>query len=149
MEEYLKGLDENLIYKYCEKVDNTYYIYCETNTQCFKHPTLDLVTYNVKDRYVRKIDDLSFCGSFVKLVVTCKRFAFYDLNETYSEKLDFVSDYNQRSRRTKRLDEYVLDVANNGNSNATEKTLKRNGVNISDTTINRLILSKKKPAKSI
>lgn len=145
MEEYLRDLDENLIYKCYEKKDNIYYIYCETNTQCFKHPTLDIVTDKVKDRYIRRIADLPFCGTPVKIVVTCKRFVFYDLNESYREKLNFLSDDYTRSRRTKRLDNYILDVANNGSSNATEKTLKRNGVDISDTSINRLI--KKKPIK--
>lgn len=142
MEEYLKGLDENLIYKNYEKRDNTYYIYCETNTQRFKHPTLDLVSDKVKDRYIRKIDDLPFGGNSVKLIITCKRFVFYDLNESYSETLNFVSDYYKLGRRTKRLDNYILDVANNGSSHAVEKTLKRNGVNTSDTTIDRLILKK-------
>lgn len=143
MKEYLKELDKNLIYKKHELKDGIYYIYCETNTKKFKHPTKNIYTKSVKDRYTRIIDDIPFCRKQVKLVLTVKRFAFYDLKEEYREDLDFLSNNYIRNRRTERLEEYILDIANNGSSNATEKTLKRNGVKISDTSINRLIKKKR------
>lgn len=142
MKEYLKELDRNLIYKKHELKNGIYYIYCETNTKEFKHPTKNIYTKSIKDRYKRVIDDIPFCGKQVKLVLTVKRFAFYDLKEEYREDLVFLSDKYIRNRRTERLENYILDIANNGSSNATEKTLKRNGVKISDTSINRLIKKK-------
>ena len=80
------------------------------------------------------------------MVIKVKIFAFYNLKDEkneYVETLDFLSDNYQRSRRTKRLEEYILDVSNLGSSIAAEKTLKRNGVKISDTSINRLIKKSK------
>lgn len=146
MKEYIKSLDKNLKYIRHELIDDTYYVYCETKTKKFKHPTKDITTKSIKHRYQRKINDISFCGKKVVIVLTVKVFAFYKLKDEkneFVEKLDFISDKYERSRRTKRLEEYILDVANNGSANEVEKTLKRNGVKISDTSINRLIKKNK------
>ena len=75
-----------------------------------------------------------------------KIFIFYNLEDeknSFVEPLDFLSDNYERSRRTKRLEKYILDVSNLGSSISAEKTLKRNGVKISDTSINRMIKKKR------
>jgi hypothetical protein len=147
MEEYIRALDANLEYKGYELKDDVYYVYCESTSTTFKHPTEELYTNNIKTRYKRKIDDIAFNGKQTKIILTVKVFKFKNLNagkNEFAEKFDFISDTYKVNKRTKRLEQYILDLANNGSSNRTEKTLKRNGVNISDTTINRLIKKKQK-----
>lgn len=142
MEEYIRTLDANLEYKGYELKDDVYYVHCESTTTTFKHPTKELYTSSIKMRYKRKIADIAFNGIQTKIVLNVKVFKFKNLNDEkneFAEKFDFISDTYKVNKRTKRLEQYILDLANNGSSNRTEKTLKRNGVNISDTTINRLI----------
>ena len=142
MKEYLKELSNNLKYIRHELIDNTYYIYCETKTKKFKHPEKNIITKSIKHKYSRKVQDISFNNKKVVLIIEVKVFVFYNLKDEkneFVENLDFVSDNYQRSRRTKRLEEYILDVSNLGSAVSAEKTLKRNGVKISDTSINRLI----------
>lgn len=146
MKEYIKGLSSNLKYIRHELRNNTYYVYCETKTKKINHPEKNIMTKSIKHRYSRNVDDISFNGKKVKLVINVKVFVFYDLkNEKnmFVEPLEFLSDNYQRSRRTKRLEEYILDVSNLGSSISAEKTLKRNGVKISDTSINRMIKKNK------
>lgn len=142
MKEYIQELSKNLRYIKHELKNDTYYVYCVTKTKKMKHPEKDIFTKSVKHRYNRKVDDISFNGKKVKLIINVKIFIFNNLNDkknSFVEPLDFLSDNYQRSRRTKRLEKYILDVANLGSAIASEKTLKRNGIKISDTSINRLI----------
>lgn len=145
MKEYIRELSKNLRYLSHELKDNTYYVYCETKTKQFKHPEKKLFTKSIKHRYDRKVDDISFNGKKVILIIKVKVFVFYNIKDEkneFVEPLEFLSDNYQRSRRTKRLEQYILDVSNLGSAISSEKTLKRNGVEISDTSINRLIKKK-------
>lgn len=147
MKEYVKELSSNLKYIRHELKNDTYYVYCETKTKKFKHPEKNITTTSVKHKYNRNVDDISYNGKKVKLVIKVKIFIFYNLEDeknSFVEPLDFLSDNYERSRRTKRLEKYILDVSNLGSSISAEKTLKRNGVKISDTSINRMI-KKKEP----
>lgn len=142
MEEYIKNLDSNLMYISHEFINDTYYVYCKTKTNRLKHPTKDITTESVKHRYSRNIQDIPFSGKKVIIVLEVKVFKFNKIKgekNEYVEPLNFMSDKFKRSRRTKRLEQFILDVSNNGSAIATEKTLKRNGIKISDTSINRLI----------
>lgn len=148
MKEYIKALSKNLKYLGHELKDDTYYVYCETKTKKFNHPNKNISTKSVKHRYTRAVDDISFNEKKVKLIVKVKIFKFRNLTDEkneFVEPLDFISENFERARRTKRLEEYILDISNNGSAIASEKTLKRNGVSISDTSINRII--KKKQGK--
>lgn len=145
MKEYVKELSKNLKYIKHELKDDTYYVYCETKTKKFKHPEKNIITKSVKHRYNRNVDDIAYNGKKVKLIIRVKVFIFRNLKDEkneFVEPLEFLSDKYERSRRTKRLEEYILDVSNLGSSISAEKTLKRNGVKISDTSINRMIKKK-------
>ena len=145
MKEYVKELSKNLKYIKHELKDDTYYVYCETKTKKFKHPEKNITTKSVKHRYDRSVDDIAYNGKKVKLIINVKVFIFRNLKDEkneFVEPLEFLSDKYERSRRTKRLEEYILDVSNLGSSISAEKTLKRNGVKISDTSINRMIKKK-------
>jgi len=145
MKEYIKSLDENLKYIKHEEKKEAIYIYCETKTKKIKHPTKNIETKSIKHRYDRIIDDLPFANKKIKLVLKVKVFNFRKLPNKENlmvETLAFLSEKYQRSKRTKRLEKYILDIANNGSSISTEKTLNRLGVKISDTTLNRMIKKK-------
>ncbi len=145
MKEFIREFKDELHYIRYELKDGTYYIYCETKSKKFKHPEKDIITSSIKDTYNKTIDDLPFNNKPVKLIIKMKIYAFYNLtNERkyFTEKLNFLSEDNKTIKRTKRLDKYILDTAATTSSNAAEKMLKKHGVNISDTTINRMILKK-------
>lgn len=145
MKEFIKDFKDELRYVRYELKDEIYYIYCETKSKKFKHPDKDIITSSIKDTYNKTVDDLPFNNIPVKLVIKMKIYAFYNLtNERkyFKEQLSFLSDQNKGFRRTKRLEKYILDTAATTSSNAAEKMLKMHGINISDTTINRMILKK-------
>lgn len=145
MKEFIKDFKDELRYVRYELKDGIYYIYCETKSKKFKHPDKDIITSSIKDTYNKTVDDLPFNNIPVKLVIKMKIYAFYNLtNERkyFKEQLSFLSDQNKGFRRTKRLEKYILDTAATTSSNAAEKMLKMHGINISDTTINRMILKK-------
>lgn len=145
MKEFIKDFKDELRYVRYELKDGIYYIYCETKSKTFKHPDKDIITSSKKDTYNKTVDDLPFNNIPVKLVIKMKIYAFYNLtNERkyFTEQLSFLSDQNKGFHRTKRLEKYILDTAATTSSNAAEKMLKKHGINISDTTINRMILKK-------
>lgn len=145
MKEFIKDFKDELRYVRYELKDGIYYIYCETKSKKFKHPDKDIITSSIRDTYNKTVDDLPFNNIPVKLVIKMKIYAFYNLtNERkyFKEQLSFLSDQNKGFRRTKRLEKYILDTAATTSSNAAEKMLKMHGINISDTTINRMILKK-------
>lgn len=147
MKELISDFKDELVYKRYEFRDGTYYVYCETKSKSFKHPEKNIITTSVKCVYNKTIDDLPFNDKPVKLIVKVKIYAFYDLeNEKkyFTEKLSFISENYEKFQRTKRLEKYILDAAASTSSNAAEKILKKHGVKISDTSINRMILKKKK-----
>ena len=150
MKEYVKTLSNNLKYINHELINDVYYIYCETKTKEFKHPEKNIKTKSIKHRYTRNVDDIPFNEKKVRLIIKVKVFLFRNItNEKnqFVENLDFLSEDYQRSRRTKRLENFILDIANNGSAISTEKTLNRNGVKISDTSINRMFKKKEKQKK--
>ena len=145
MEEIVKELSENLEYIKYELKDNKYYIYCKTKTREFKHPTKEIITNKIKTKYTKKVYDLPIAGKLVILIIEAKVFYFPQLKgekNQFAEQLDFLDTNNKINYKTKRLTEYILDICHNTSAISAEKTLKRNGIKISDTTINRLIKKK-------
>ena len=128
MQEYLEGLKGNLIYiKHLYK-DNTLHIYCETETD----PKI-----KVHERQERVVKDLPFGEYKVELHILSKRFYVNEKSrKTISETFDFIND---TGRRTKRLDDKIIEINKETNTIGAERLLRENFADVSGTTILRMI----------
>ena len=130
MQEFLNELSLDLNYIKHETKDGIYHIYCESkNTE--KKP--------VHARQERVVRDLPFGGKEVMLHIISKRY-YSDDGSTYAEDFDFL---NYTGRRTQRMDDKIIESNMEGSVVGTERTLKKLGINISDTTIIRLLKKNK------
>jgi hypothetical protein len=93
----------------------------------------------VNCRYKRILKDLPFGGKKVTLVVWFNNY-FCGNSEckhrTFSESVAFAEPF---ATRTKRLDKQIIAFASNGSGIGTERCLKQNYADVSDTTINRIL----------
>ena len=122
-----------------EIIANTY-----TKTKTCKCNLCKKETKSVHSYYDKKIKDIPFGKKSVIInirtkIFICRNKACKGYLKTFKEDLEFINDY---SRRTKRLDEYILDSVVNSNSHGTETFLKKHGIKVSDTTIDRIIKKK-------
>ena len=130
MEEYLKELDENLVFIKKVKKDNVLLIYCESK----QHHKLKVHT-----RHERKVKDIPYGEHQVELRIISKRYFNDDLEseiQTITEKFDFI---NETGRRTKRLDDKIIELNTGTSVIGNERFLRKNYANISDTSILRIL----------
>lgn len=126
MQDFLNELSDDLNYIKHTIEKDTCHIYCESK---------NIKNEPVHARQERTVRDLPFGDKQVILHIISKRF-YKDNGKTYAEKFDFI---NNTGRRTKRLDKKIIDSNVEGSIIGTERTLKKLGINVSDTTILRII----------
>lgn len=128
MQEYLEGLEGNLIYiKHLYK-DKILHIYCETKTD---------LKIKVHARQERVVKDLPFGEYKVELHILSKRFyVSEESRKTISETFNFIND---TGRRTKRLDDKIIEINKETNTIGAERLLRENFADVSDTTILRIL----------
>lgn len=130
MQEFLNELSTDLIYIKHEIEERRYHIYCESKNNENK---------SVHARQERVVRDLPIGDKEVMLHIISKRYYLED-GGTYAESFDFL---NYTGRRTQRMDDKIVEANTEGSVVGTERTLKNLGINISDTTIIRLLKKKK------
>lgn len=143
MEEYVRDYLDELNYINYEFKEGVYSIYCETKSTSMKNSTTNVITKSVKDRKKRTVYDIPFNNYPVKLIITIKLYSFKNENgKKYSirEPLSFIADKKRDS--TQRLYDYILNSAASQSSHSTELVLRKQGIKISDTTIDRMIKKK-------
>lgn len=134
MQSFLNQLDENLIFIKSEIIDNAIKIFCE-----FKLIEGKLV----HSRKIRVIKDIPFGSLKVELHLLSKKYFNDDptLDKlTVAEKVNFIGE---SKRRTRRLDEYILNTCKEMSAIGCERFIKENIADVSDTTILRLIKKKR------
>ncbi len=128
MQEYLEGLNGNLKYIKHQYKGKILHIYCETEID---------KNIRVHERQERTVKDLPFGEYKVILHIMSKRFYKSENNrKTVSEKFDFI---NETGRRTKRLENKIIEINKETNTIGAERLLKENFADISDTTILRIL----------
>lgn len=128
MQEYLDGLNGNLIYIKHHYENKILHIYCETKTD---------KKIKVHERQERTVKDLPFGEYKVILHIISKRFYKSENGrKTVSEKFNFI---NKTGRRTKRLEDKIIEINKETNTIGAERLLKENFADISDTTILRIL----------
>ena len=144
IDELIKELDKKLVVKSKEIIDDIMYIYCETEKQDMKCKYCGTQTENVHSHYNRTISDLPIQRYKVKLIIKVKK--YFCLNnkcnhKTFAEPLDFVDDH---GIRTKRLNNYINEIALKNSSIEAENQIKNSHVTISNNTILRILKKTKK-----
>lgn len=133
MQEFLNQISEELIYTGNEIEDDTIYIYCEKEQE---------ENMQVHQTTVKKVKDLPFGQYKTILCIKVRRYKENDNNngkKTRTENFDFL---NSTKRRTQRLDDYLYNMMKEGNFIGTERTVKNNTVDISDTSLLRIFKKK-------
>lgn len=134
MQSFLNQLDTNLLFIKSEIIDKTIKVFCE-----FK----PLKGRLVHSRKMRVIKDIPFGNLMVELHLLSKKYFNDDstLDKlTVAEEVGFLGN---SKRRTKRLDEYILNVCREMSAIGCERFIRENIADVSDTTILRLIKKNK------
>lgn len=130
MIDYLRNLDSKLLYIKHTIEDGIMKITCETA------PTEDRPVHSRQERIVK---DLPLGEYKVELHILAKKY-FNDnpssKKQTIAETFDFVS---ARGRRTKRLDRRLLQMTGEMSTIGLERLVRKQFVDVSDTTILRIV----------
>lgn len=127
MQKFLDQLNDKLIYINDEILDKTIYINC----------TPEKLDYYIRGYKIRVLKDMNFGDKYVVLRI---KLPIYYTDST--KKKSFVHPLNcceWKSRRTKRLDAYLLENIKESSAIGMERTLKKSICEVSDTSILRLL----------
>jgi hypothetical protein len=130
LKDYLKELDPGLVYIKHTIENGVLKIYCETA------PVPDKPIHSRQERIVR---DLPFGEYKVELHIIAKKYFNPDpiaKKRTIAETFPFV---NGHGRRTKRLEEWLVRMSTQMSSIGLERLVRKQVVDISDSTIIRLV----------
>lgn len=129
MQQYLNQLSNNLIYIKHEIIDNKISLFCETKVN---------INMRVHSRKIRVVQDIPYGNYKVELHIITKKYFSTDKTGklTTAEKYDFLG---YTGRRTKRLEDYLLNMSKEMSAIGVERTIKKNIADVSDTVILRIL----------
>lgn len=135
MTELVKILDGNLEYLNHRIEDNTIYIYVVSINKEAVCPYCGSKSNKIHSRYLREFQDLPISSN--KTIIILKSKKFFCLNNdcsktTFAEQFKFIS---HKSKKTKRLENKIIDISKNMSSIAASKLLADNIANVSKSTI--------------
>ena len=144
IDDLIKELDAKLEITKKEIKKDTMYIYCDTEKRPTKCEYCGKESQSVHSIYTRTIADLPIQKYKVKLIIKVKKY-FCNNNDcphkTFAEPMDFAK---RNAIRTKRLDEYINKIGLKNSSIEAERQIKNSHVEISNSTILRIIKKTKK-----
>lgn len=133
MNDFIKQLSSNLNVIKINETENNIDVYCETARKENK---------KVHSRVERIVKDIPYGSKKVVLHLIVKKY-FNDnpesTNLTVIEEFDFL---NHSRRRTKRLDEYLINLSKEMSAIGIERNIKDSYATVSDSTILRMIKKK-------
>jgi len=135
----IKELDKNLKIMKKETSENILYIYCQRETETEECPNCGGTSGKIHSKYKREMADLPIMHYKVMLVIEVKKYICSNPEcgqKRFSEQLPFAGE---RSKRTKRLDEYIREIGLKNSSVEAEKIIRKTHCAISHKTILRLI----------
>lgn len=143
MNEIIKLLDKNLEYIDHEINDDTLYISVISVKEYVICPYCNTPSNKVHSRYNRTFQDLPIQG--LKVIILLRNRKMFCLNtdcnnKTFSEKFSFIED---KAKKTKRLEDEIINLSLNMSSISASKYLKRNLAIVGKSTICNLLKKKK------
>ena len=139
MDDLIKMLDSTLTLIEKNLEGDTLYLHVESNRASIQCPFCGEYSTKTHSTYERSFQDLPIQDK--KVIVVLKNRKMFCKNQncmrkTFAERFDFI-DY--KSKKTKRLEKTIREVALNCSTIAASNTLKRNIVDVSRTTISNLL----------
>ena len=119
------------------------YMNAESTRDLVYYPFCGVETRKIHSKYIRSFQDFSIQGK--KVIIALKNREMFCQNaecphKTFSERFRFL---NNKSKKTTRLIETIMEKSINSSANAASKTLKRNVVEVIRTTISNLLKNSK------
>lgn len=142
MNKFIELLDDNLEYISHDIIGDTIYINVKSNKEFVVCPFCGNKSSRCHSTYIKTFQDLPIQNKKV-IIVLNNRKMFCDNpkcnHTTFGESFDFIG---HKSKKTKRLIDYIIDLSCNMSSVAAQNYLRKNGVNVSKSTICNFIKKK-------
>lgn len=139
MDEFIKLLDKNLRYVRHELLEDTFYIYAESEIVEAICPFCETSSTRIHSVYKRTFQDLPIQGKKV-IVILSKRKIFCDnpdcSHTTFAERYSFIAE---KAKKTRRLEEEIVRISLNCSSVAASEVLKKSVVDVGKSTICTLL----------
>lgn len=139
MDELIKILDKNLTYLSHEILGDTIYIKVVSNRETFICPHCKRESQKIHSHYIKTFQDLPIQDKKVVIILDNRKF-FCENKEcsttTFSETFSCIEF---KSKKSKRLVEYISNTSMKLSTIDASKVLKKNGINISKSTIHNLL----------
>ncbi len=135
MEDLIKLLDENLEVDTYEVIDDEIFIYTKSIRTEATCPYCGHSSSKVHSFYTREFNDLPVLGKKSNIILKNRKFFCNNSDckyKTFAETFDFLGF---KAKKTKRLEEYIINVSQNTSSLAAEKMLKKNVVQVGKSSI--------------
>lgn len=142
MKELIKFLDKNLDYVSHEILKDTMYIHVISNRKTFRCPHCKTESKKIHSHYVKSFQDLPIQEKKVIIVLKNRKFFCENKecsNKTFSETFSCI-DF--KSKKSKRLVEYIVNTSIKLSTIDASKLLKINGVKVSKSTVHNLLKKK-------
>ena len=139
MDELVKMLDPNLSYINSSSKGDTLIINVASNREWVYCPFCGIGSTKSHSRYIRSFQDLPIQDKKVIINLENRKMFCHNAeceHQTFSERFSFLKE---KSKKTNRLIEVIIDVSLNGSTISASQTLKRNVVKISRTTVSNLL----------
>ena len=139
MEELVKLIDERLEYVSHEIRGERIEITAESSSESAKCTKCGMGSTKIHSRYERKLQDLPISGKKAKLILLRRKFFCQNPdcpNMTFAEGYSF---FEGRARKTKRLEQEILQVSVRESSAAGAEYLRKNVADIGKSTICNLL----------
>ena len=143
MSDIMEELDEKVGVTKKEVSEKVLYIYCQRDSESGKCRYCGKDSTKVHSKYNRELADLPIAHYKVKLIIKVKKYICDNPEcgcKRFAEELPFAGE---RSKRTRRLDEYIWEIGVKNSSVEAEKIIRKTHADISHKTVLRLIKKSK------
>ena len=113
MDDFIKTLDESLVYVSHKIIDDFIYITVKSNSQEFICPYCGKSSSNVHSFYPRRFQDLPIMGKKCVILIDNRKIFCNNpdcKHKTFAERFSFLGD---KARRTNRLEDEILRLSLN------------------------------------
>ena len=139
MDQIIKLLDTNLKYLYHEILDDTLYIFVESIRVEVPCPFCGTLSSKKHSTYQRSFQDLPIQGKKVQVVIHNRKMFGTNMQCTYKTFAERFTWLDNKSKKTKRLQEEIIRLSLNCSSVTASKILSRNTVTVGKSTICNLL----------
>lgn len=147
MDNVVKLLDENLRYISHDIVEDTLFIRVASERLSLICPSCDTVSVKVHSRYERTFHDLPIQGKKVIYVINNRKMFCHNSQcnrKTFAEQFSFLP---YKAKKSTRLEQEIMIVAQNVSSLVAEKILNRSITKVGKSTICNLLKKQSKLIK--